>query len=392
MPAACERLGVECIFVAWDGANGFRVVNLGVNATAPLKPKHVKIVNLFGVVSYKVIRKLSQFFVPNIFFLTKHRLSRNEDRYFISSDYPEIKVHKGDILFCPDAGWNLPIEYLGAIEKTKQDGATIVPLFYDLIPEDYPQFVDARLQLAFSGWLDSMIKFSDGALSISDSVGEQVKKNAKTRGKTIQSVTTYLGADFDTPELASAKVSQHIIRIFSDQLPYIIIGTLEPRKNQKLVFRAFQKLWREGVNVKVCFIGKVLPLFEDIYEEMQTTPQWGHLLTVLQDVNDAELSFCYANAKALIAPSLAEGFDLPIVEALRYSLPVIASDIAVHHEIVKDQVVYFHPNSALALARLIQEFGQGRLIKQINYQPFVWPTWQESITFMTKTISRLEKG
>jgi len=50
--------------------------------------------------------------------------------------------------------------------------------------------------------------------------------------------------------------------------------------------------------------------------------------------SDAELARAYASHAWLLAPSLDEGFDLPVAEALAAGLPVIASDIAAHRDLV----------------------------------------------------------
>jgi glycosyltransferase involved in cell wall biosynthesis len=50
-------------------------------------------------------------------------------------------------------------------------------------------------------------------------------------------------------------------------------------------------------------------------------------------INDAELWYLYQNAMAVLVPSLAEGFSLPLVEGLAADVPVICSNIPVHREV-----------------------------------------------------------
>ena len=64
----------------------------------------------------------------------------------------------------------------------------------------------------------------------------------------------------------------------------------------------------------------------------------------LEKVNDEKLSSLYSNAVCLVRPSLMEGFSLPPLEAIRFNCLVIASDIPVHREIFKDNLLYFDPN------------------------------------------------
>jgi alpha-1,2-rhamnosyltransferase len=74
------------------------------------------------------------------------------------------------------------------------------------------------------------------------------------------------------------------------------------------------------------------------------------------DLTDGELVHAYRHAKALVFPSLAEGFGLPIVEAIASGTRVFASDIPVHREIGGDACVYFDPRDPAALAERIADF------------------------------------
>ena len=50
-------------------------------------------------------------------------------------------------------------------------------------------------------------------------------------------------------------------------------------------------------------------------------------------VSDREMAQLFAGARALLMPSFAEGFGLPVVEALAHALPVLCSDIPVFREV-----------------------------------------------------------
>src|SRR5690606_25816433 len=69
-----------------------------------------------------------------------------------------------------------------------------------------------------------------------------------------------------------------------------------------------------------------------------------------------ELSLLYRNAKALINPSLYEGFGLPLVEAMASGCLLILSDIEVFKEIAGGGALYFRSNSLDAARESIRSF------------------------------------
>ena len=70
-------------------------------------------------------------------------------------------------------------------------------------------------------------------------------------------------------------------------------------------------------------------------------------------VEEAELDSLYANAYAFIYPSLNEGFGYPPLEAMKYNVPVIASNAASIPEVCGNAALYFSPTSISELEEKI---------------------------------------
>jgi len=83
----------------------------------------------------------------------------------------------------------------------------------------------------------------------------------------------------------------------------------------------------------------------------------------LSDVDDAALAGLYAHALALVVPSLAEGFCLPIVEAQEIGCPVIASSASVMPEVAGDAALFFDPRDAADLAGRIAKLGNDAFLR-----------------------------
>ena len=70
-------------------------------------------------------------------------------------------------------------------------------------------------------------------------------------------------------------------------------------------------------------------------------------------VSDSKIASYYKNASLYVFPSVDEGFGIPIIEAMSYSLPIICSDIPVFREIGGNAVHYFDLGDEQSLAKNI---------------------------------------
>ncbi|MBY6189172.1 glycosyltransferase family 4 protein [Microbulbifer agarilyticus] len=135
---------------------------------------------------------------------------------------------------------------------------------------------------------------------------------------------------------------------------FLFVGTLEPRKNLRNLLHAF-RLYTRAVDsplpLKICGgKGWGLPEIEGILAELDIEPY----VEVLGYVSDRELKHLYREARALVMPSLYEGFGLPIVEAYSQGTPVITSDRGAMREIAGDLGVLVDPESPADIAGAFQ--------------------------------------
>lgn len=137
----------------------------------------------------------------------------------------------------------------------------------------------------------------------------------------------------------------------------LAVGTIEPRKNYKFLLD----------NWSDCFVGTegVLPLY------IVGAPGWKSARTIkrlkdknknkdrdviwLEKICDSSLSHFYSAAKIFVSASKAEGFNLPVKEALSYGTPVILSDISVHRELYNSQSNFFQLDSVDSFRKAVKE-------------------------------------
>ncbi len=128
---------------------------------------------------------------------------------------------------------------------------------------------------------------------------------------------------------------------------FLAVGSLSPHKNFKVIQQAMTYLGDREIKLVVTG-GKFSRVFKDKALEFHQ----NILLTGY--VSDDELAALYKNAKALILPSLYEGFGFPILEGLVMGCPVVSSNAASLPEVGGDVVTYFDPHDPAALAEILQ--------------------------------------
>jgi glycosyltransferase involved in cell wall biosynthesis len=160
---------------------------------------------------------------------------------------------------------------------------------------------------------------------------------------------------------------------------FLVVGTIEPRKGHSGVLDAFDALWAEGSQVRLCLAGKEGWEVEHLMRRIRNHPLLGSRLFFIEHFSDAEINLCYAAAHALIAGSVAEGYGLPIVEAAQHKVPVIATDIAVFREVAGTGAAYFPLGDRAALMALVTQFSTvERATREAMAARVMVASWQQS--------------
>jgi alpha-1,3-rhamnosyl/mannosyltransferase len=150
---------------------------------------------------------------------------------------------------------------------------------------------------------------------------------------------------------------------------WLVLGTLEPRKNLQVAIEAFSAL-TQAVREKcplvlVGMVGwKMGPLLPKLYamERAGELRQLGYL-------TQEHLELVVAGAKALLFPSVYEGFGLPLVEAMQCGIPVLASEASSFPEVLGGAGLLFQSGDADALRGLMaQVFDDTHLRERLSIQ------------------------
>jgi glycosyltransferase involved in cell wall biosynthesis len=201
-----------------------------------------------------------------------------------------------------------------------------------------------------------------------------------------------------TPSWALVRFAGSPLHPPAADAPFLFVGTLEPRKNLVRVLGAYEKLlqrcgaetWERVPDLEL--IGAKGWNDSAIRRKLQNLLSTGKV-RVLDYLDRDQLAGRYAAARALLFPSLHEGFGFPILEAMAAGVPVLTSDRGATAEVAGDAALLVDPTSEEAivagLERLITESGLStELATRGKIQVARW-TWKRTADLTTAVYDRI---
>jgi glycosyltransferase involved in cell wall biosynthesis len=301
----------------------------------------------------------------------------------------KVTLQRGDTFFFADSFWSA--SGLSALQNAKAKQAMIILLIYDIIPVTHPAYVDDIHCRKFTELLTEYLKVVDGVISISkysmDEIVEYCQKSGIDRD--IAFDYFHLGADFAS-DLPSDESHNQLVTDLDKERFFLMVGTIEPRKNHVYVMDAFERLWQEGSDLKLCVVGKVGWKCDAIVKRMTASGYFNKNLFVFNDLNDADLRYLLKRSCAVVMASMVEGFGLPVVEAMHFHKTLLASDIPVFREIGGGYPIYFPLDNDRLLSDLISRVASGSL--KCESVGKGWLSWDESIRVLMGKVIGMAEG
>ena len=225
-----------------------------------------------------------------------------------------------------------------------------VPMIHDVFPITHPE------------WFPE-----DGAASIARSVlaaarvGRPVLVNSESTARAVRDrlgvpasrvVVSPLGPGQEADPVEPSSVSDEKLRDLGVPFRrfFLSVGTLEPRKNLPRLLEAFAATTGDAGLV---LVGGEGWKYGQALERLAAPDLAGRVARVGYLADD-DLAALYARCLAFVCPSLAEGFGLPVLEALRAGAPVLSSDAGALPEVGGDVARYFDPLDVPGLTSLLE--------------------------------------
>jgi glycosyltransferase involved in cell wall biosynthesis len=225
------------------------------------------------------------------------------------------------------------------IEWTRSADVRPIYLIHDLIPITHPEYCRPGEAVRHAGRIRNVLSSATGIIANSRATLESLAEfAARERLPMPRAVVALLGAELGRGSPRAAEVQP-------ERPTFVMLGTIEARKNHLLLLQIWSRLARSlgSRTPRLLIIGQRGWECEQVVDLLdRCQPIQDHVREVGR-CSDSELEYHLRTARALLFPSLVEGFGLPLIEALGLGTPVIASDLPVFREISPGVPTYIDP-------------------------------------------------
>jgi len=304
-----------------------------------------------------------------------------------------VSVRSGDIFLALDLAANILPLHRRQLATWRRSGCRIATVMYDLLPALRPDWFNPKTRRNYRSWLGVVTKHSDQIICISRDVADELGRWVAARpwrgNRRLAIDCMRLGSDLQ--ESAPSRGLPHNAASIFEQLALkrmlLVVGTIEPRKGHDCLLPAFELLWGQPGNddLLLVVVGRPGWKTEQLQVRMRSHPERGDRFFWFDDASDEFLNRLYALARGVIVPSHAEGFGLPLAEAVGHGVPVLARELPVFKAMQLVNVTYYSRDEPQFLAASIKSWmdGYGTNASSGNLPP----TWSESFADLLKSLS-----
>ncbi len=204
-----------------------------------------------------------------------------------------------------------------------------------------------------------------------------------------------MGADIENsaPTLGLPSDAEGLFSVAKQRVSFLMVGTIEPRKGHAQALEAFKLVRSRGHEINLIIVGHEGWQTASTVAQLRSDPDAGKFLFWLDDASDEYLEQIYKHSDCLIAASEGEGFGLPLIEASKHEVAILARDIPVFREVAGPHAAYFSGSEPQDLAEVmvkwLEDYSSGRHTPSSGLR---WSTWAECATKMARALLGDEKS
>jgi glycosyltransferase involved in cell wall biosynthesis len=312
---------------------------------------------------------------------------------------PPVQTRQGRfVLHTGHSGLESP-KYLPALLRR---GLRPIVLVHDLIPLMHPRFCREGEPARHLARMQHTLAYAAGVVCNSEATLGELSGLARHRGWQLPpSVVAHLGVDAWAQPGRNSTESRPSLDSPGSPDPvrpyFVCIGTLEPRKNHMLLLRVWETLaQRLGSRTPdLILLGQRGWMFDGLVAALQASPVTRQHIHELRGCQDAQMRRWLLGAQALLMPSLAEGFGMPVAEALACGVPVIAGALPVYREFAGSVPDYLDPQSHADWVEAVEAYADSshwrRTAQLDRITELRLPSWRAHFEKVEDLLARLSR-
>ncbi len=294
----------------------------------------------------------------------------------------------GSVFADLEGSWYDPTPRAQLLPELRAAQVHTMVLVHDVMPLLFPQWFTPQHVQVFRDWLMAQLRHAQLFLANSECTAADLRRVAVDLGvhRELDVQVVPLGADYPVPAPVPVPEAPRLGRYL------LVVGTLEPRKNQQVVLDALERLRAEHPDLGLVVVGKEGWMVDSLVQRIRHHPLLDDRLFWLGGVDDAQLAWLYDHAFVAVAPSIYEGLGVPVMEALHHGCPTIASTGGALPEAGAGLSELFDPTDVDALVALLRRHlddpahHAARRAAAVGYQG---PSWSDTARAVATAIGGL---
>lgn len=266
-----------------------------------------------------------------------------------------LKIPKCDLFFSPH--FNIPIFPI----RAKKRLVTIHDVYHlaffanlSFLEKIYAKFV-----------INRAIKISDKIITVSNFSKDEIIKYTSVLKDKINVIYNAIDLEAFKKKSDKNEINKVVNRLNLPKNYFLFVGNLKPHKNLINILKSFEIFQNEHKDFYLVIVGSNKNLINsiDLKSFLSTTEDLIKKIKFLENVSLDDLIVIYQFAKALVFPSLYEGFGYPPIEAMSVNCPVIVSNLSSLPEICKDGALYVDPYDVKDISKAMKDIIENKNLK-----------------------------
>lgn len=248
--------------------------------------------------------------------------------------------------------WKLSLLHTQYVAPPALSCATAVTV-HDVLFESHPQYFEKSFVLRSRLLVPSSIRRSAAVFSVSEFSRRQICDAYSIPTERVHTIPNGV----DSKRFFPGDIDLKAVRDLGleNGAYFLTVGRLEPRKNHATMLRAWAQL--KAPRPRLVLVGQRHFRYAEVFELIRSLDLAADV-QVLEQVSDTQLPALYRNAKGFVYTSWAEGFGMPLLEAMASGIPVVTSANTALTEVSADAAIFVDPNDPTEISNAITALEQ----------------------------------